>query len=101
MGSVLRRSMPSCCCRESKPSRRAWNGTSRTRARSRSSVTLEMEMTLETEKNRCYFLALDPRIRIENFAYPYGFASVFRSAPSIFPGVNSSAIDLQFLLHAA
>ena len=58
------------------------------------------------EKNRRYFLALDPSIRIENFAYPYGFASVshkrqlgkaFRSARGILPGVNSGAIDLQFL----
>ena len=63
-------------------------------------------MTLEMEKNRRYFLALDPSIRIENFAYPYGFASVshkrqlgmaFRSARGILPGVNSGAIDLQFL----
>jgi peptidoglycan/xylan/chitin deacetylase (PgdA/CDA1 family) len=63
-------------------------------------------MTMEMEKNRRYFLALDPSIRIENFAYPYGFASVshkrqlgkaFRSARGILPGVNSGAIDLQFL----
>ena len=47
-----------------------------------------------------------PSIRIENFAYPYGFASVsrkrqlgkaFRSSRGILPGVNSGAIDLQFL----
>jgi peptidoglycan/xylan/chitin deacetylase (PgdA/CDA1 family) len=63
-------------------------------------------MMVEMEKNRRYFLALDPSIRIENFAYPYGFASVshkrqlgkaFRSARGILPGVNSGAIDLQFL----
>ncbi len=63
-------------------------------------------MMVEMEKNRGYFLALDPSIRIENFAYPYGFASVshkrrlgkaFRSARGILPGVNSGAIDLQFL----
>ena len=63
-------------------------------------------MMMEMEKNRRFFLALDPSIRIENFAYPYGFASVshkrqlgkaFRSARGILPGVNSGTIDLQFL----
>ena len=58
------------------------------------------------EKNRRYLLALDPSIRIENFAYPYGLASVshkrqlgkaFRSSRGILPGVNSGTIDLQFL----
>ena len=58
------------------------------------------------EKNRRYFLALDPSIGLDNFAYPYGLASVshkrqlgkaFRSSRGILPGVNSGAIDLQFL----
>ncbi len=35
-------------------------------------------MTLEMEKNRRYLQALDPSIKIENFAYPYGFGSVLR-----------------------
>ncbi len=65
-----------------------------------------MAMTVEMEKNRRYFLALDPSIRIENFAYPYGFGSVarkrqlskaYRSSRGILPGVNSGIVDLQFL----
>lgn len=63
-------------------------------------------MAREVERNRDYFLALDPSIRLENFAYPYGLASIrhkpqlaraFRSARSILPGVNRDVIDLQFL----
>jgi peptidoglycan/xylan/chitin deacetylase (PgdA/CDA1 family) len=63
-------------------------------------------MTAETEKNRRYLLALDPSIKIENFAYPYGFASVsrkrqlksaFDSSRGILPGVNSGTVDLHFL----
>ncbi len=63
-------------------------------------------MAKEIEQNRNYFLALDPSIRLENFAYPYGLASIrhkaqlaetFRSARGILPGVNRDVIDLQFL----
>ena len=63
-------------------------------------------MNAEMEKNRRYLLALAPSIRLENFAYPFGFASVsrkrqlakaFRSARSILPGVNSGTVDRQFL----
>jgi peptidoglycan/xylan/chitin deacetylase (PgdA/CDA1 family) len=63
-------------------------------------------MTAETDKNRRYLSALDPSIRIENFAYPYGFGAVshkrqlgrtFRSARGILPGVNSGTVDLQYL----
>jgi peptidoglycan/xylan/chitin deacetylase (PgdA/CDA1 family) len=63
-------------------------------------------MNAEMEKNRRYLLALDASIRIENFAYPFGLASVshkrqlakaFRSARGILPGVNSGTVDLQFL----
>ncbi len=63
-------------------------------------------MTAEMEKNRRYFLALDPSIRMENFAYPYGQGSLsrkrqlgkaFRSSRGIYPGVNSGTVDLQFL----
>lgn len=66
----------------------------------------EAAMTAESEKNRRYFSALDPSIRIENFAYPYGLGSVarkrqlskvFRSSRSIIPGVNSGVVDLQYL----
>jgi peptidoglycan/xylan/chitin deacetylase (PgdA/CDA1 family) len=60
----------------------------------------------EIEKNRRYLMALDPSIRIENFAYPFGIASVthkrqlrkiFRSSRGILPGINSGTVDLQFL----
>jgi peptidoglycan/xylan/chitin deacetylase (PgdA/CDA1 family) len=63
-------------------------------------------MTAEMENNRRYLLALDPSIRIENFAYPYGFGSLshkrrlgktFRSSRGILPGVNSGTVDLHFL----
>jgi peptidoglycan/xylan/chitin deacetylase (PgdA/CDA1 family) len=63
-------------------------------------------MAAEIETNRRYFQSLDPSIRIENFAYPYGFGSVsrkvqlkniFRSSRAILPGVNRGTIDLQFL----
>jgi peptidoglycan/xylan/chitin deacetylase (PgdA/CDA1 family) len=60
----------------------------------------------EIETNRRFLLALDPSIRIENFAYPYGLGSIprkrqlkkiFRSSRGIFPGINSGMVDLQFL----
>ena len=63
-------------------------------------------MAREIEQHRNYFSGLDPSIRLENFAYPYGLASVwrkpqlaknFRSARGILPGVNRDVIDLQFL----
>ncbi len=63
-------------------------------------------MADEVERNRRYLLGLDPSIRIENFAYPYGLGSVsrkgqlgklFRSSRGIFPGINSGTVDLQYL----
>ena len=63
-------------------------------------------MEAEIEQNRRYFLGLDASIRLENFAYPYGLASVlrkrqlgnfFRSSRGILPGVNSDLVDLHFL----
>jgi peptidoglycan/xylan/chitin deacetylase (PgdA/CDA1 family) len=63
-------------------------------------------MADELDQNRRYFAGLDPTIRLQNFAYPYGLASVsrkgqlrdvFRSARSILPGVNCNIIDLQLL----
>jgi peptidoglycan/xylan/chitin deacetylase (PgdA/CDA1 family) len=63
-------------------------------------------LTAEIESNRRYLLALDPSIKIENFAYPYGLGSVshkgrlkkiFRSSRGIIPGINSGTVDLQFL----
>ena len=63
-------------------------------------------LAAEIEKNRRYLLALDPTIKIENFAYPYGLGAVtrkgqlgktFRSSRGIVPGVNSGTVDLQYL----
>jgi peptidoglycan/xylan/chitin deacetylase (PgdA/CDA1 family) len=63
-------------------------------------------MTTEIEQNRRYLLALDPSIRLENFAYPYGLASLshkrqlghfFHSSRGILPCVNSGTVDLQLL----
>ncbi|MDE1933447.1 polysaccharide deacetylase family protein [Bradyrhizobium sp.] len=60
----------------------------------------------EIEQNRRYLLGLDPSIKIENFAYPYGLGSVwhkpllakhFRSSRGIIPGINRGTIDLQYL----
>jgi peptidoglycan/xylan/chitin deacetylase (PgdA/CDA1 family) len=63
-------------------------------------------MTAEIEQNRRYLHSVDPSIRIENFAYPFGYGSferrqqlkaAFQSCRSIVPGVNSGTVDLQFL----
>jgi peptidoglycan/xylan/chitin deacetylase (PgdA/CDA1 family) len=60
----------------------------------------------EIETNRRYLLGLDPSMRVENFAYPYGLGSVwrknqlartFRSSRGIIPGINSDTVDLQYL----
>lgn len=66
----------------------------------------EAAMAAEIANNRNYFRTLDPSIRLENFAYPYGVASVmrktqlagsFHSSRGILPGVNRGVIDLHFL----
>jgi peptidoglycan/xylan/chitin deacetylase (PgdA/CDA1 family) len=63
-------------------------------------------MAAEIDRNRRYLEGLDASIRLENFAYPYGLATLarkrqltnaFHSARGILPGVNSGTIDLQFL----
>jgi hypothetical protein len=63
-------------------------------------------LATEIEENRRYLLGLDPSMRIENFAYPYGLGSVwrkaqlaktFRSSRGIIPGINSGVVDLQYL----
>src|SRR5258706_75630 len=60
----------------------------------------------EIRCNQQYLRSLDSSIRIENFAYPFGYGSfvrkrqlktVFKSCRSIVPGVNSGSVDLQFL----
>jgi peptidoglycan/xylan/chitin deacetylase (PgdA/CDA1 family) len=63
-------------------------------------------LTAEIEQNRRYLHAVDPSIKIENFAYPFGYGSfprkqqlkaAFQSSRGIVPGVNSGTVDLQFL----
>jgi peptidoglycan/xylan/chitin deacetylase (PgdA/CDA1 family) len=63
-------------------------------------------LTAEIEQNRRYLQSVDPSIKIENFAYPFGYGSfgrkqqlktAFESCRSIVPGVNSGTVDLQFL----
>jgi peptidoglycan/xylan/chitin deacetylase (PgdA/CDA1 family) len=63
-------------------------------------------LSAEVERNQHYLQSLDPSIRIENFAYPFGYGSfvrkrqlktLFKSCRSIVPGVNSDSVDLQFL----
>jgi peptidoglycan/xylan/chitin deacetylase (PgdA/CDA1 family) len=66
-------------------------------------------LATEIEENRRYLLGLNPSMRIENFAYPYGLGSVwrkaqlaktFRSSRGIIPGINSGVVDLQYLRSA-
>jgi peptidoglycan/xylan/chitin deacetylase (PgdA/CDA1 family) len=63
-------------------------------------------MAAEIAQNRGCLEGLDAAIKLENFAYPYGLATMarkrqltgsFRSARGILPGVNHGTIDLQFL----
>ncbi len=63
-------------------------------------------LAAEIARNRRYLHALDPSIKIGNFAYPFGYGSfgrkgqlkqAFQSCRSIVPGVNSDTVDLQFL----
>lgn len=60
----------------------------------------------EIGRNRRYFDTLDPSIKADSFAYPWGYASFarkkllsreFQSCRGILPGVNSGVVDLQFL----
>lgn len=63
-------------------------------------------LAAEIAQNRRYLRALDPSIKVDNFAYPFGFGSfgrkgqlkqAFQSCRSIVPGINSRTVDLQFL----
>jgi peptidoglycan/xylan/chitin deacetylase (PgdA/CDA1 family) len=63
-------------------------------------------LAAEIEHNGRYLRSLDPCIKVENFAYPFGYGSfarkrqlgrAFRSCRSIVPGVNCGTVDLQFL----
>lgn len=66
----------------------------------------EAGMQQEIARNRAYLHALDPSIRVESFAYPFGYGSyarkyqlrkAFQTCRSIVQGVNSGGVDLQFL----
>jgi peptidoglycan/xylan/chitin deacetylase (PgdA/CDA1 family) len=63
-------------------------------------------LNAEVARNQQYLRSLDSSIRIDNFAYPFGYGSfvrkrqlktLFKSCRSIVPGVNSGSVDLQFL----
>ncbi|MDO9298386.1 polysaccharide deacetylase family protein [Bradyrhizobium sp.] len=63
-------------------------------------------LAAEIAQNRRYLRALDPSIKVGNFAYPFGYGSfgrkgqlkqAFQSCRSIVPGINSDTVDLQFL----
>jgi peptidoglycan/xylan/chitin deacetylase (PgdA/CDA1 family) len=63
-------------------------------------------LSSEIARNQHYLRSLDSSIRVENFAYPFGYGSfvrkrqlktMFKSCRSIVPGVNSGSVDLQFL----
>src|SRR5215213_4264199 len=66
----------------------------------------EAAMKQEIMRNRAYLRALDPSIRIDSFAYPFGYGSYarkyqlrkeFQTCRSIVQGVNAGSVDLQFL----
>lgn len=57
-------------------------------------------------RNRAFLQGLDPSIRLENFAYPFGytafgwkcrFARLFRSCRTIVPAIETGRFDPQFL----
>lgn len=63
-------------------------------------------LAAEILDNQRYLHSLDPSIKVENFAYPFGYGSfarkhqlrtAFRSCRSIMPGMNSGTVDPQFL----
>ena len=70
-------------------------------------IDLDAEaMDAEMERNRRYFAAIDSSLHLENFAYPFGQASLprkrqlgkaFRSSRGITPGVNCGVVDLHYL----
>jgi peptidoglycan/xylan/chitin deacetylase (PgdA/CDA1 family) len=66
----------------------------------------EAAMMQEIMRNRAYLRALDPSIRVDSFAYPFGYGSYarkyqlkkeFQTCRSIVQGVNAGSVDLQFL----
>jgi peptidoglycan/xylan/chitin deacetylase (PgdA/CDA1 family) len=66
----------------------------------------QQSLAEEIELNREYLRTLEPSIKVENFAYPFGYGSFprkrqlkseFKFCRSIVPGVNSGTVDMQFL----
>jgi peptidoglycan/xylan/chitin deacetylase (PgdA/CDA1 family) len=66
----------------------------------------QQSLAEEIAINREYLQTLEPSIKVENFAYPFGYGSFprkrqlkseFKSCRSIVPGVNSGTVDMQFL----
>jgi peptidoglycan/xylan/chitin deacetylase (PgdA/CDA1 family) len=66
----------------------------------------EAAMMQEIMRNRAYLRTLDPSIRVNSFAYPFGYGSYarkyqlrkeFQTCRSIVQGVNAGGVDLQFL----
>lgn len=60
----------------------------------------------EFEENRAFFARLDGRVRLDNFAYPYGSVGLrqkravqrrFRSCRSVREGINAGRVDLGFV----
>jgi hypothetical protein len=60
----------------------------------------------ELAANRAFLTKLDPRVRLDNFAYPYGSVGLrqkravqerFLSCRSVREGINTGRIDLGFL----
>lgn len=60
----------------------------------------------EIQRNQAFFDAIDPDIRLENFAFPYNAPTIgsklrlqrhFQSSRGGVPGINSGTIDLGFL----
>jgi peptidoglycan/xylan/chitin deacetylase (PgdA/CDA1 family) len=64
------------------------------------------EVDADLARNREALRAIEPSLKLENFAYPFGYGSfrwkrrlrtAFRSSRGILPGVNHGRIDLHFL----
>jgi peptidoglycan/xylan/chitin deacetylase (PgdA/CDA1 family) len=63
-------------------------------------------LAADIERNRRYLHGIGSSISVTNFAYPFGIGSLagkqrlgatFRSCRSIVPGINTGAVDRQFL----
>jgi peptidoglycan/xylan/chitin deacetylase (PgdA/CDA1 family) len=64
------------------------------------------DIDAEIAQNRERLHAIEPSLRLDNFAYPYGYGSfewkrrlknIFQSSRGVVPGINCGQVDLQFL----